>query len=178
MLTLAAVTSLPCLAQSNPNSSDKKPPASQTAESALKTFYQLAFVVQELENERVINSRSYSMIVRDMERSSIRAGEKVPFSATSGPSTQWQQIDVGVNIDCRKLEVTGDRVSLDIKAEISSVMETNKGDGPPPSLPIIRNNQWESNVVLPLKQPSVLFSSDDPASKRTMRVQLTVTPIR
>ena len=61
-----------------------------------------------------------------------------------------------------KLEVTGDRVSLDIKAEISSVMETNKGDGPPPSLPIIRNNQWESTVILPLKQPSVLFSSDIP----------------
>ena len=177
-LTLAAVTSLLCLAQTNPSSSERKPSASQTAESALKTFYQLAFVVQELENERVINSRSYSMIVRDMERSSIRAGEKVPFSSTSGANSQWQQIEVGVNIDCRKLEVTGDRVSLDIKAEISSVMETSKADGPQSSLPIIRNNQWESNVVLPLKQPSVLFSSDDPASKRTMRVQLTVTPIR
>src|SRR5690242_21341507 len=125
-LTLAAVTTLPCWTQSNPSSSDTKPSAQETVASALKSFYRLAFVVQELENDRIINSRSYLMIVRDTGRSSIRAGEKVPFSATSGPGTQWQQIDVGVNIDCRKLEVMDNKVSLDIKAEISSVVETNK----------------------------------------------------
>jgi hypothetical protein len=79
----------------------EKPAAPQTAASA---FYHLNFVVQELANERVINSRSYSMIMSEAEQSSIRAGEKVPFSSTSGPNTQWQQIDVGVNI---KLSQTG-----------------------------------------------------------------------
>jgi hypothetical protein len=44
------------------------------------------------------------MIMSEAEQSSIRAGEKVPFSSTSGPNTQWQQIDVGVNI---KLSQTG-----------------------------------------------------------------------
>ncbi|MBV9158024.1 MAG: hypothetical protein JO097_17295 [Acidobacteriaceae bacterium] len=140
----------------------------------MKTFYQLVFVVQEVENERVINTRSYSMIVHGTERSSIRAGQKVPFSTTSGTSTQWQQIDIGVNIDCRKLEVIRNKASVDIKAEISSLMENSKPDNP---VPMIRQNQWESTVEVPLKQPSILFSSDDPASKRSMRLQLTVTPI-
>ena len=184
ILGLAGLIGLPCLAQNDStNPPQNRPAASQNAEGASKTFYQLSFVVKEVENERVINTRAYSMIVHGTERSSIRAGEKVPFSSTSGTNAPWQQIDVGVNIDCRQLEVTGDRASLDIKAEISSVMESSKedsskADGPPASLPIIRNNQWESKVLVPLKQPSVIFSSDDPASKRTMRLELTVAPIR
>lgn len=179
VLGLAGLMSLTCLAQSDSSASGKNSTSPQTAASALKTFYRLNFVVQELENGQVINSRSYTMIMCDMEQSSIRAGEKVPFSSTSGANTEWQQINVGVNIDCRRLEATANGVSLDIKAEISSVMESHGTSRPPPaSLPIIRNNQWESTVVLPVKQPSILFSSDDPASKRKMQLQLTITPIR
>ena len=178
ILGLVGLISLPCLGQSGSSSPENKSSAPQSAEGALKTFYELSFVIKEVENQRVINARSYSIIVQGMERSSIRAGEKVPFSSTSGANSKWEQINVGVNIDCRQLEITGNRASLDIKAEISSVMESSRTDGPPASLPIIRNNQWESKVVVPVKQPSVLFSSDDPASKRTMRLELTVTPIR
>ncbi|HXR77291.1 MAG TPA: hypothetical protein VN737_15035 [Bryobacteraceae bacterium] len=178
VLGLAGLMSLTCLAQSDASASGKKPTAPQTPTSALKKSYHLTFVVQELDNERVINSRSYSMIMSEMGQSSIRAGEKVPYSSTTGANTEWQQIDVGVNIDCRGLQATDNGVSLNIKADISSVMESHGANSAPASPPIIRNNQWESNVVLPLKQPSVLFSSDDPASKRRMQLQLTITPIR
>jgi hypothetical protein len=178
VLGLAGLMSLTYLAQNDAGASEKKPTTPQTPASVLKKSYHLSFVVQELDNGRVINSRAYSMIMSEMGQSSIRAGEKVPYSSTTGANTEWQQIDVGVNIDCRGLQATANGVSLNIKADISSVMESHGANSPPPSLPIIRNNQWESNVVLPLKQPSVLFSSDDPASKRTMQLQLTITPIR
>lgn len=177
VLGLAGLMSATCLAQNNASASEKKSSSSQAAASASKQFYRLNFVVQELENQRVINSRSYSTIMSEMGKSSIRAGEKVPFSSSSGANTQWQQIDVGVSIDCRGLEATPHNVSLDVKADISSVMESPGANSPPPALPIIRNNQWESHVILPVKQPSVLFSSDDPASKRRMQLQLTVTRI-
>lgn len=178
VVSLAGLISLPCLSQTG-GSGSEKPATVQQAENLPKKFYQLSFVVQELENERVINSRSYSVIMsNDKPGSSIRAGEKVPFSSTSGTSTQWQQIDVGVNIDCSRLEELGNAVSLSVKASMSSVMEAHGENSPPSSLPIIRNNQWESSVVLPLKQPTILFASDDPASKRKMQLQLTVTTIR
>ncbi len=168
MISLAGLMSLPALSQTP-----------QTVESASKKFYQLTFVVQELDNERVINSRTYTLIMpSDKEKGSIRAGEKVPFTSGTGTTTQWQQINVGVDIDCQRLEEIGNGVSLYIKAEISSVMDTHGENSPPPSLPIIRNNQWESTVVLPMKRPTVLFSSDDPASKRKMQLQLTVTLVR
>jgi hypothetical protein len=178
LIGLTGLISLPCLAQSEASASEKKSASAKTAESALKRFYRLSFVVQELENDRVINSRSYAIIMRETEQSSIRAGEKVPYASSSGAKTDWQQIDVGVSIDCRRLEATANGVSLDIKAEISSVTDNHGANSPPPSQPVIRQNQWESSVVLPVNQPSILFSSDDPASKRKMQLQLTVNPIR
>ena len=149
------------------------------ADAVPKKFYQLNFMMQELENERVINSRSYSMILRGgAERGAIRSDQKVPYPSRSGANSEWQQIEVGVNIDCRKLEEVGDQVSLSILAEITSVLESHGEAAPPASVrPIIRNNRWESTVLIPVKKPTVLFSSDDPASKRKMQLLLTVTPI-
>ncbi len=179
MAMVIALTGLTCLPQSSGDTPEKKPAPTQAAESAPKSFYQLNFVVRELENEHVINSRSYSIILRsDTERGSIRAGEKIPFASTSGVSTQWQQINVGVNIDCRRLEEVGDRLSLHLSADISSVMENQAGNSSPAPAPIIRNNVWESTVIVGIKQPTILFSSDDPASKRKMQLQLTATPLR
>jgi type II secretory pathway component GspD/PulD (secretin) len=178
-MSLAGLTGMTCLPQNTGNAPEKRPASGAPAESGPKSFYQLNFVVRELENERVVNSRSYSIILsNDNERSSIRAGEKVPFSSISGERSEWQQIDVGVNIDCAKLQDLGGRVALKISAEISSLMENHGDSSPPASLPIIRNNRWESNVMLPLKEATILYSSDDPASKRKMQLQLTVTTIR
>lgn len=178
VISLAGLMSLACLSQTSGGSPQKPSAAPQAADSAARKFYQLNFVVQEIENERVINSRSYSIIMRDSERGSIRAGEKVPFTSGTATTTQWQQINVGVDIDCRSLEDLGTGVSLYIKADISSVMDSHPENSVAATLPIIRNNQWESTVVLPLKQPTVLFSSDDPASKRKMQLQLAVMLIR
>jgi hypothetical protein len=174
LIGLAGWIALTCLGQNSGS------PAPAATEKPPKHFYQARFGVQEVENERVINSRSYSMILSSggYERSSIRAGQKVPFSTTSGTTTQWQQVDVGVYIDCSALEERGEEVVLKVSANISSIMEVPSDSRPPPSTPIIRDNRWESTVMLPLKQPTIIFVSDDPASKRKMQLQLTVTPIR
>ncbi len=46
-----------------------------------------------------------------------------------------------------------------------------------PGRPTIRQNRWTSVTIVPLKKPTLLFSSDDPMSKRQMQLELTVTPI-
>ncbi len=177
MLGLAGLLALQCPAQKNGSTPDKESSA-QAADAVPKKFYRLNFMMQELENDRVINSRSYSMILRGgAERGAIRSDQSVPYSSKSGANTEWHQINVGVNIDCRKLEELGGQVSLSITADISSVIESHGEAGSSPSVPIIRHNRWESTVFLPVKKPTVLFSSDDPASKRKMQLLLTVTPI-
>jgi hypothetical protein len=76
-----------------------------------------------------------------------------------------------VNIDCRAAkEIQGD-LALNVSAEISTATTAQKQ-------PLIRQTKWSSNVILPLGKPTVIFSSDDVASKGQMQLELTATPVR
>jgi hypothetical protein len=172
-LALAGAT---CFAQ-NPEA-PKEPPK----------FYKLEFVVKELDAGKVVNARSYSMTASTgTQRSVTHTGSKVPVptsppTAPESPGShpyavsipQYTIINVGVNIDCSSLMEVKSKLSLAIKADISSIAQESTTN---PSQPIIRQNVWESTVVVPIKKPSVIFSSDDTATKRQMQLELTATPI-
>lgn len=140
-------------------------------------FYKLEFVVKEVEAGKVLNTRAYSMTVEANATgaaSSIRTGTKVPYSSGAN---QWNYADVGVNIDCRSVRQAQRDLSLSVSAEISSV-QTETGASETSMRPIIRQNRWSSSVIVPLSRPTVLFSSDDPASKRQMQLELTANLVR
>jgi hypothetical protein len=135
------------------------------------TFYRLDFVVKELDAGKPINSRAYSMTIssgRGSQNSSIRTGSKVPAAAGDGKNTY---IEVGISVDCRFAKMVGADLALYVGADISSVAE------PSTNPPVIRNNRWGSDVIVPLRKPTTIFSSDDAMSKRQMQLELTATPI-
>ncbi len=151
-------------------------------------YYHLAFVVKELENGKVTNSREYAISVKTVEYKeannyarSIRTGTKVPFESESN---KLNYVDVGVNIDCRDIVDLGGRLGMNVSAEISNVqraaadeharMETTLQH----AAPMIQQNRWVSDVVVVLGKPTVLFSSDDVTSKRTLELELTATEIK
>jgi hypothetical protein len=137
-------------------------------------YFRLDFVVKELDAGKVTNSRNYSMTISTGETmtSVIRAGSKIPITTGGGAeSTGLTYIDVGVNIDCRAAkEIQGD-LALNISAEISSAATTS----PPP---LIRQTKWSANVIVPLRKSTLVFSSDDAATKGQMQLELTATPIK
>jgi hypothetical protein len=113
------------------------------------------------------------------DTASIRAGSKVPF-AVGGQTSQFQYIDVGVNIDCRYIRELQRDLSISVSADISSVPSESAAPtatGAAPPMPIVRQNRWSSLVIVPLRKPTLIFSSDDVASKRQMQLELTATPI-
>lgn len=159
--------------------------ATSFAEAANGKHYQVVFVLQEVEGGRVINSRRYatdmSFAGEKSGSGSIRTGSKVPIA--TGPynnnlpaQTQFTYIDLGVNLDFNHARLEGDRVFLFITAEISSADAESLIGGV--HEPIIRQNQWNAGVTVPLGKPTVIFSSDDVSSKRTMQIELTVTPVK
>ena len=150
-------------------------------------YYHLVFVVKEVEAGKIINSRSYFMSIGAVEGSSnvylarsLRTGTKVPIEAEPG---KINYVDLGINIDCRNVVDLGDRMAMDLSAEISSLQkeaeDRNKpaiiGQGPTPS---IQQNKWNSQVVVLLGKPTVVFSSDEVTSKRTIELELTATEIK
>lgn len=153
-------------------------PVETTKAAESKTFYEMLFVVREVKDEKVVNTRTYSIIAStntSARNSSLRAGERVPYASDEGATTNWQQVEVGVGIDCGNLELVGDRLSLRIAATVDSIAPTDDKNA---RRPVIRNNRWDSLVIVPLKRPTIIFSSDDPFSSQKMQLQLTVTPLR
>ncbi len=133
-------------------------------------FYKLEFVVKEVNGSKVLNTRTYTTFVPLAGKSEIRAGSKIPYASSN---TEWQQIDVGVNIDVAGAEEIQDKLYFSIVAEVSSIA----GESTNQVRPIVRQNRWQSMVVIPLKKPTILFSSDNLDSKTQLQVEVTATPI-
>jgi hypothetical protein len=149
------------------------PDAKQQPVPDAKVF-RLDFVVKEIEGGRVINSRGYSTSIStgaQARAASVRTGSKVPLAVST---TQFQYQDVGVNIDAQGAREVQGHLSLNVSAEVSSVVtEAPASEG----APVIRQARWGASVLVPLKKAAVIFSSDDPTMKRQTQLELTATPI-
>jgi hypothetical protein len=136
-------------------------------EPAPAKFYKLDFVVKEVEGAKVVNSRAYSMTASDGNaKSSIRAGSKVPSSKAT-------YIDVGVNIDVLAIKEIQNRLSFRLLVEITSI----PGDSAPENAPLIRQNRWDSELLVLFKKPTIVFSSENLDAKSQLQIEVTATPI-
>lgn len=182
VLSALLLTGCVCHAQNKKDEVGDKPAQTEVSN---RQHYQVVFVVQEVEGGKVINARRYItyMTYGPATAGSIRTGSKVPIATgpfstdgKAGVETQYTYVDLGFEVDYRNVYLAGDRMSLYVIADLSSA------DAPPSDgrirQPTIRQNKWSSEVTVDLGKPTVIFSSDDMDSKRTMQVELTVTPVR
>lgn len=139
-------------------------------------FYKLVYVFQEVSDSgKVTNSRTYMTNVQvGLDGVQIRAGNRVPMgTGPSGDFSQWQYVDMGVNVDSRRAEEIDGKLGLQVTAE--------SNDFAPPTKevphPVIRQNKWSATVLVPIGKPVVIFSSDDLNSKDKIQVELTATRI-
>src|SRR5688572_27366839 len=72
---------------------EKKPEAPRVA-----VAYKIDFLLHEVEGGKRVNTREYSMLLRDGRRGSIRIGTRVPITLGDGKGVQY--MDVGFNLDC------------------------------------------------------------------------------
>jgi hypothetical protein len=150
-------------------------------------YYHLDIVVQEVSAEgKPVNSRSYSTtVVTNSSRyeNIIRANSRVPFPVGSFSTdakgnalvnTQFQYQDVGVRFDIRDVHDAGRLLTLNLTADVSTVGgAANPGTNDRQT--ILRENRWESAVLIPIGKPIVVFKSDDLDSKGSVQVVVTAT---
>ncbi len=139
--------------------------------AAPEKYFRLDFAVKEVEGAKTVNARTYSITISTNQNfsSSVRTGSKVPVPTVGG---SFNYLDVGVNIDCRNAKEVQNQLALYVSAELSTV----PSEAPGPA-PVIRQNRWSSGVLIPIRKPTVIFSSDDLTSKRQMQLELTATPV-
>ncbi|HLY43526.1 MAG TPA: hypothetical protein VKR52_20100 [Terracidiphilus sp.] len=147
-------------------------------------YYHLDFVVQELGSDgKPSNSRTYTTTVSTeaTRLSEIRTNSKVPITTASFTdtksslvNTQFQYEDVGVNIDVNHAHEAGRGLALEVMADVSSIAPSGNAQL---NEPVIRQNRWQSVVLVPIGKATVIFTSDALDSKGSMQVLVTATPL-
>lgn len=151
--------------------------------------YKLAYVMTEQENGKTVNQRSFSLVVSEGNRSSIRVGDRVPIATgtfgaqdksgkaePSAVTTQFQYIDVGLNVDSQ-IRQRDSKLELTTKLEVSGVAGAQPGDQSVPPTPILRQSRQEVTTLVEIGKTLKLASIDDLGSKRTTIMEVTVTKI-
>lgn len=164
---------------------DSKPQESVKAPEPPAHYYHLDYLVQELGADgKASNSRKYTTTVCTglNETASIRAGSRIPVitggeikSSIVSANTQFTYIDVGVNIDANHAHDIDHQLSLDLSAKISSMADSSNQDL---HQPVIRENRWQAEVLIPIGKPTVIFTSDSLDSKGSMQIVVTATPLQ
>lgn len=167
-LTIACLTAHPVYAQSTTETAKAAPGNDE------RHYYRLDFTIKEVESGKTINSRSYSTMASTHQKTEVRTGTKLPYGSAQTNSLHY--LDLGVSIDCIDPVQMGNQLSVRIKVDVSSVADD--GDKNPSGVPIIRQNAWDSVVILPLSQATTIYSSDDLTSKRKMQLEVLATPVR
>lgn len=180
------------LAQDAPKAADAgKPPETATAPEQPVHYYHLDLVVRELdENGKPVNSRAYSCMVSTArhEHDAVRAGSKFPIATGAYDSnetqsqlakTQFQYQDVGVKFDVYDVREMGNRLAMNLNAEISGLASSRHFGGASGfDEPVFRQNRWQTPVLIPIGAATVVFSSDNTDNKGGIRVEVTATPLQ
>jgi hypothetical protein len=136
--------------------------------------YHLELSINELEDGKKINSRQYSLNLNSNDSNEIKIGTRVPVEAKEG---EFQYLDVGTSIFARIGEQRG-QTELTVRAEVSNFATPEQGQDKGDPHPALRQLKISGSTLLPLGKPMVVGSVDDPNSRRTFQLEVTVTRLR
>jgi hypothetical protein len=138
--------------------------------------YRLDFTVRELDGEKLINTRNYTMLLnsssdRTSGRGSVKAVTKMPVvtaDKSGAPTTTY--INVGFDLSATLYE-TDAGLLLNTYTEIGGLAPT-EGSNTASSNPLIRSVELNSSANLVLDKPMLLGSVDDVYSRHRFQVEL------
>lgn len=176
------------LAQENKSNSAPQAPSAQQNEhqAPARDTYRLEYTITETEDGKKLNARTYTIVCEDrgaFTRGELKVGSRVPLAVsgdsanTQSANTQFQYLDVGMNIEVRlEMTASGD-LSLQSEVDMSSIPDS----GPPDKVggnPVIRHFRVTSFNALAVGRPVVITTADDVASHRQFQVQVTATKMK
>jgi general secretion pathway protein D len=158
----------------------------QERKPAGPAVYKVEFNFHEGSDAAAKAGRRYTLLVDDDRKATFRIGSRVPvasgsFMPSGGGSplvnTQYQYLDVGVNIECLVADVNG-RLALHGNLDLSSVVKHDPAPGGtnPPN-PTVGQTRLELDTMLEPGKPTIVASIDDPVDSRKLQVEATVTKI-
>lgn len=150
---------------------EPKPPASNGT-------YKLDYVFSELQDNKRVNVRSYTILLRVMNKGVLKQGNRVPILVGTKEGTdQIQYLDIGLNIDCRVRQELDSAIDLETTADTSSIVTESQGSNRTGD-PAIRQMRYDLENVVSLGKPTLLGSADEIDGTRRFQIEVTATKVR
>ncbi|HEX6495428.1 MAG TPA: hypothetical protein VF018_08095 [Acidobacteriaceae bacterium] len=184
---LSAILLVPALfcAQGTAQDTQGNPEASsQQTGPHLKLVYR---TLQIGADGKTLSSHSYSIIVfansGHASPSKIRSNDRVPIpSGYSGGNsqvvTQYQYQDVGTNIDTSGAKLSGNQLTVYLSVSMTEVAKNDVAPEKAISAPVVRQLSWQSDVIVTVGRPTIVFTSDNPSDTGKTELELTATEIK
>jgi hypothetical protein len=149
--------------------------------------YHLDFSLNELEGGKKINNRQYSMdliALREGDRNvrfsygkDLKIGTRVPVETDQG---KMEYLDIGTKIYCMAMVDETGQITLDARAEVSSLVPRSDTDTYHPASrnPVVRQVSIQASAAVTPGKPTSLGTVDDPDSKRQFQLEVIVTKLR
>ena len=170
LFILAGLLLLTPTATADENQADKQRRSPEKSPQPMK-IYRLEFTVDELVEGKRVNTRTFSMMMKEGETNRVRMGTKFLISSSG---TEAKFTDLGMKFDC-KIEERDELILLDGKLDLNDPVVAEDGKSNPT---MIRNLQAEIETAFPLDKNTVLGVYDDSSSKRRYELRATVTRIK
>lgn len=160
------------------------PPIRGGAESpqANAKSYRLLWTVTEMDAGKPVGTQHFAMIVVTGGRTTMKMGSKIPIAtgsynsnSSAGVQTQFQYLDVGLNIDA-SLDEVANGLRLRSKLEQSSVADEKLTANV--REPVIRQAVMEGTSMVSVNKPVRLGSLDVPGSTRHLDIEVELQDVK
>lgn len=143
-------------------------------------YYRLDFNIREMQDNKVINTRAYSMNLEDGSRGDLKSGARVPVPVATGPgkeASSFQYMDIGMNVNCR-VRSRVDYVALDTTVVIETLAGNEPLTATPTSAPVVHNSRTVVLAGVIPGRPTIIASLDDPLGNRRFQIEVTATKLK
>jgi hypothetical protein len=137
--------------------------------------YKIDFLLHEVEGGKRVNTREYSMLLRDGRRGSIRIGTRVPITIGDGKGVQY--MDVGFNLDC-SLRPAGNALEFEYNVEVSSLVTPDGSPQATAVTPVLRSFRSGSTTLVTPGKPMLVSVVDELTTKRQLQIEATITKVQ
>lgn len=133
--------------------------------------YRVEFVINEMEGDKKINSRHYSMVQTLGAFNEIKIGTRVPISTPEEPG---HVLEVGTSINCRLTE-SGDDVAIEVHSDFSNFSASNEAQS---ARPVVRQIRLSGSTVVTTGKSVLIGTAEDPSSTRQFQLEAMVTRLK
>jgi hypothetical protein len=146
--------------------------------------YRLDYTIKEMEDGKVVNTRTYSLSMQSTEErgrgmGEVKTGSRVPINTQMNKdgASSIQYLDVGINIQAQLYVMENSNLLLIGNVEISTLASGTEsvGAGGAPIIRQIRSNTTSEVIAGKTNQIAAL---DDPISKHRFVIEVTPTKLR